>query len=251
MLSSLTPYQIAHITAWLSCSGLAIAVNRRQGIGTATTLAVCAICVPTSVCAARVLDAVEYWSAYTSLGDRLARGGSSIYGALFVSFAVASAYVRWRGVSALRFLDGAAPALALGEAVSRVGCFLQGCCYGVPLGPRLATIVRGTDAIFRHDQPPGYTLVHPVQLYSTVAASVITIWLLVVFRRRRFAGQVFFTFLLLYGILRLAVAPLRAEALASMKVFSLLFVLTGAIGIGCDASWKRQSVDVEGLGVRS
>jgi len=243
----MTPYQTAHIAAWLLSSALVVAVNRRQGIRPAITLAVCAICVPTSVYAARALDALEYWSVYTTLSDRLARGGSSIYGALFVSFAIASAYVRWCGIPPLRFLDGAAPALAMGEAISRVGCFLQGCCYGVSLSPGLETIVRSAYNVLRGDRLPqalGNTsnvlLIHPVQLYSAIAASFMTVWLLVVLRHRRFEGEAFFTFLVLYGLLRIGVAPFRAEVLESMKAFSVIFIVTGGAGIWWGRAARRQ-----------
>ena len=58
------------------------------------------------------------------------RGGLAYYGGLLVATGYAFYYTRRRGISFLRVADLAAPAIALGLFFGRLGCFLNGCCYG-------------------------------------------------------------------------------------------------------------------------
>src|SRR5438094_3487510 len=99
-------------------------LNERQGISPTRTLTLFALAVPAGSIGARILDVLEYWGRYTSLSDLVGRNGSSIFGGVFAGFAVAWSYARWYGIEPLRLLDAGAPAIALGEAATRVGCFL-------------------------------------------------------------------------------------------------------------------------------
>ncbi len=116
---------------------------------------------------------------------------------------------------------------------------MNGCCYGVPWSGPLAVVFPHESFAF-HDQvargllPPGalHSLaVVPVQLLSAAVAFVAFAALLWLFLRPHREGTVFYAFLVFYGVLRLAMAPLRQEALASMKVFSVVFIAVGALGL--------------------
>ena len=248
-----SPYILARCAAWGSAVALGVFLQRRQGIRIAHTLAVAMLCIPISIIGARLLDALEYARAYPSLTQALGRNGSSIYGGLALTFAVIGAYTAWHRISMLRFLDGGAPAMALGEAVSRIGCFLGGCCYGVPWnGPWAVTFAKDSfafdDQIARGLLAPtaAHSLaVHPVQLYTSMLALGMCAWLVRSFVRRRVDGEVFYRFLVAYGSLRLAMAPLRMEGLASMQLFSAAFILAGAVGLIGSVRRMRTSVAQE------
>ncbi len=218
---------------------LVLRLNRRQGIDTNVTLTAFALGVPAGILGAHVLDLLEYWGRHGGLRDLLSPTGSSIYGAFLVVIPVLWLYARSQGVATLRFLDAGAPAMALGEAMTRVGCFLNGCCYGVPwTGPLAVVFPRETfayqDQLARgllaagaqHSLP-----VVPVQLLSAGLALVAFLGLVWMFLRPHRDGSVFYAFLMFYGTLRLGMAPLRQEALASMVVFSLGFVTAGTVGL--------------------
>jgi phosphatidylglycerol:prolipoprotein diacylglycerol transferase len=129
--------------------------------------------------------------------------------------------------------------MALGEAMTRVGCFLNGCCYGIPWNSPLAIVFPREsfayrDQIARRLLAPGalHSLpVVPVQLLTAGLASVAFVGLLWMFLRPHREGSVFSAFLVVYGALRLGMAPLRQEALASMIVFSVAFIVIGAVGL--------------------
>jgi len=221
---------------------LTVALNVRQGITPRITVTLFALAVPAGSIGSRLLDVLEYWGRYQSVGDVVGRHGSSIYGGLLAGFAVAWAYAATQGVPPLRLLDAGGPVVALGEAMTRIGCFLNGCCYGVPWSGRLAVTFPQESFAFRDQVARGLLAssaprslpvhpVHPVQLYSTVVMLGVSLYLLRRFTRRRYDGEVFFAFLVAYGVLRLLVAPLRMEALASMKVFNLVFIVCGGLGL--------------------
>ncbi len=218
---------------------LVVWMNERQQISPRITFTAFAFGVPAGIVGAHLLDMAEYWDRYGSLRQILSREGSSIYGAFLVVFPLLWLYSRWEGVSALRLLDGGAPAMALGEAMTRIGCFMNGCCYGVPWnGPWAVTFPRGSfayaDQMGRALLPPDarHSLaVHPVQLYSAIIMAVVFVGLVRMALRPHRDGSLFFAFLISYGVLRLGMAPLRQEALASMKLFSVLFIAGGTLGL--------------------
>ena len=126
----------------------------------------------------------------------LGRGGMAYYGGLAAAFPVLWLWGRRRRIPYLDLLDFVAPLGALGLAVTRVGCFFNGCCYGEPSGlpwavafpigsqPQQAQAALGLIAPEAPSLP-----VHPVQLYETAAALAMFGWLWWRFPRRRSAGE--------------------------------------------------------------
>lgn len=218
---------------------LTVYLNRQRGISDGDTLAIFVLAVPAAALGSRALDAVEYWSRYRSFADLVGRQGSSIYGGLLAGFGTALLCAHVRRLSVLDVLDAGSPAVALGEAMTRIGCFLNGCCYGIAWdGPFAVRFPRVSFAFADQvaqgllpESAPNSVAVHPVQLYSTVAMLGVFAFLIWELRRTRRQGEVFFKLLVAYGAWRLIIAPLRVEALTSMRVFSALFVVAGIIGM--------------------
>jgi phosphatidylglycerol:prolipoprotein diacylglycerol transferase len=214
-------------------------LNWKQGINLGTTVRVFALGVPAGIIGARLLDMCEQARHYVALRDVVGRHGSSIYGALLADIIVTVLYVYLRGGSPLRFLDAGAPVMALGESLTRIGCFLNGCCYGIAWNGPLSVIFPPESFAFQDQNVRGllsasaaHSLpVHPVQLYSAALMLLAFAYLLRCFFHEHRTGDVFWNFLILYGGLRLLVAPLRIEALASMKFFSFAFVALGAAAL--------------------
>ncbi len=236
--AAVVPYDVVRQLTTLSAIVLGIVTTRRQGIPLRVTLGIALVCAPVGVWGSRLLDMVEY-AAGQSFDALVARNGSSIYGGLLGSFAVIVVATRIAGVPLARFLDGCAPAIALGESLSRLGCFAAGCCYGVPWdGPWAVRFPAGSMAYADHlaagwiGPEAAFSLpVHPVQLYGFGAMLAFTCWLVWRLGRPRRDGDVFWTFLVGYGVYRLALGAFRAEALRSMQAFSVLFVVVGLAGL--------------------
>ncbi len=148
-----------------------------------------------AIVGARILFVITHWGDYAADPVailRLWEGGLILYGGYVFAIAGGILYVRSRGIRVWRVGDAAAPSMALGIAIGRVGCFLNGCCYGLPT--MLPWGVR-----FPNDSIASYTFpgapLHPSQVYLSLAGLAIFIWLLVVDRKPHFEGWLFWTYI--------------------------------------------------------
>jgi phosphatidylglycerol:prolipoprotein diacylglycerol transferase len=116
--------------------------------------------------------------------------------------------------------DAFAPGIALGQAVGRIGCLLAGCCYGHPTDLPWAVTFTDPLAASNVGTPLGISL-HPTQLYESLAALFILVVLLSWERKRpMFAGQTFWTYLLMYPTARFVIEFYRGDPRGT--VFDLL-----------------------------
>jgi phosphatidylglycerol:prolipoprotein diacylglycerol transferase len=133
--------------------------------------------------------AVRTWAEALALGS----GGLAMYGGVVAAMAACWLYLRFRAVPFLRVADAVAPSLALGLALTRVGCFLNGCCFGLPL-----------EGAFGVSFPPGSAAhavfgsrtLHAAQLYSAATGVLIVLLLLALERYLPRAGQLFGLYLM-------------------------------------------------------
>ncbi len=132
--------------------------------------------------------------------------GLSVYGGLLAAILAAVLYTRAKGHNFWVVADTITPSVALGIFMTRLGCFLNGCCFGLPgEAPWCMTFSRETIA--------GATLpsarIHPTQLYMSLYGLIILVVLVLVAKRLARPGHLFTLFLLLYGISRFGVDFLR------------------------------------------
>lgn len=128
-------------------------------------------------------------------------GGVSFYGAIGGGFLAAAWFTRRHKMSLARVADTVAPGLAIAAAVGRIGCLLNGCCYGLPSSGFFGVFTRFA---------PG--LRHPTQLYE--AGAYFLVFILLLWWQRRYTrvpGQLFLTFIWAYLIGRYGVEFLRAD----------------------------------------
>jgi phosphatidylglycerol:prolipoprotein diacylglycerol transferase len=132
--------------------------------------------------------------------------GLSMLGGVVLAILSSLAFFRYHRLPLLPYVDVIMPSVLLGEGITRIGCFLNGCCFGLvctaPWGVRFPDGSPAA-AIF-----PG-AAVHPTQLYASLlgfASFALLVWLA---RRRVFPGAVFFTSLVLVGGYRIALDFVR------------------------------------------
>lgn len=156
----------------------------------------------------------------------LSRGGMSWFGGFAGGVLTGLAVMQWRRLPKVPVLAAATPALAIGHAIGRIGCFLVGDDYGRP--SRLPWAVAFPDGL-----PPTTTPVHPTQLYEALALVPIA-WLLIRWRRqRRSDRQVLGGYLLLAGTVRFLIEFLRVNVrvlgvLSVAHIAALGAILAGA-----------------------
>ncbi|MEA1961361.1 MAG: prolipoprotein diacylglyceryl transferase [Bacillota bacterium] len=117
--------------------------------------------------------------------------------------------------------DMFAPFLALGYAIVRVGCFLNGCCYGRVTESAIGVVFPYVDTFARY----------PTQLFSTGLNLLLFFFLLWYYPRRRFSGQVFIYYLIGYSVYRFIVEYFReTEIMYGILTLGQVYTL-GLFGI--------------------
>jgi phosphatidylglycerol:prolipoprotein diacylglycerol transferase len=208
-------------------------------------------------------------------------GGLVFYGGVIGGLVSAIVYCLTTKVRLRGLLDVLATPLAVGLAFGRIGCFMAGCCWGdvcvdqkqiasqvdpkvryeidtLPIlsSPKFPLAVRfplDCGALNQHIKlgllPPTATEslpVHPVQLYESTLAFMLTIFLQRKFRRRTWNGEVLCWFCGGYGLIRFAMEFLRADnspdyfGLTISQVISLIALAACAIMLAARA-WTPSS----------
>lgn len=147
-----------------------------------------------------VLVSVEdFWSDPLVL-FRVWEGGLVFQGGVIGSLIVAVFFIRKQALPYFKCADVFVPALSLGHALGRLGCFFAGCCFGRPCDAE-----SWYGLVFPHNPetiaPAGIPL-YPTQLMESFGEFAIFGFLLFYRRRKPFDGAVFLMYLMLYSILR-------------------------------------------------
>ena len=170
------------------------------------------------------------------------RGGLAYYGGFIFAVAFAYYYVRKHKLGWWRTADLAAPGIMLGLVCGRLGCFLNGCCYGKPTTSWLGVVF---------PQRPGVA-VHPTQLYESAACFVCFAHPYYVVRpRRRAFGDVFAAMLILYGIARIICEIWRDDDrgvffgfISTSQLISIPLIAGGLVLLWTSRSEARHSLGV-------
>jgi len=149
--------------------------------------------------------------------------GFSIYGGLILLvlyFAVAAWFNR---IPVWNWLDSHSPGLVGYVAFGKTGCFVNGCCFGIP------TIMPWGIHYSPEDQSYNYYIIeildtlksqpwqvysdriHPVQLYESVIALLLLLIAMALLRKKVMPGLVFLLITVLYSLARLGLFYLRAN----------------------------------------
>jgi phosphatidylglycerol:prolipoprotein diacylglycerol transferase len=159
------------------------------------------------------LAALKFW-----------QGGLTFYGGLLLAIPGVLWFARRRRMPLATVADVGAPAVMLGLAIGKLGCFLEGCCYGAPTDGPLGV------------RFPGHTgAVHPTQLYESAGALALFALLHGLRRRVRGDGELFGWMCALYGAWRAAIELLRGDArgglgpLSTGQLVSLPLVALGVV----------------------
>jgi len=155
-------------------------------------------------------------------------GGFTFYGGFLFALGAGIWYAHKHKMDVWKISDMAAPGLALGIAVGRLGCFASGDNYGKPADVPWA--VTFTDPLSM--APTGVPL-HPTQIYSTLVLLVVFGVLLWWRKRQRFKGELFLAFIMLYALVRSFVEIFRNDPrgvyldglISTSQIISLLVVI--------------------------
>ena len=134
------------------------------------------------------------------------RGGLVFYGGVIAALPIGIWYMRKYKLPVWRTADIAAPYVALGHAIGRLGCFFAGCCYGAP-GSGLFCVTFNDP----HSLAPLGIALYATQLMESIGDLVIFIILIILRKYSKLDGQLFWFYMILYSILRFVVEFFRGD----------------------------------------
>jgi len=119
-------------------------------------------------------------------------------------------YFKIKKLNVLQYLDLGAIVAPIIIFFVRVGCFLTGCCYGKPTNFPISLTFSdpGSTAYYYYPSTP----LHATQAYNMVNAVIMFFVLYLIYRKRKFFGQVTSCFLIYYGVTRFFIEFLRGDA---------------------------------------
>ncbi|MDL1964432.1 MAG: prolipoprotein diacylglyceryl transferase [Deltaproteobacteria bacterium] len=151
-------------------------------------------------------------------------GGLVFYGGFIVALLTAFIYLKIHKIPVWRTADIAALSLSIGHFLGRLGCFSAGCCFGKECDLPWAVTFTHPETL----APIGIPI-HPTQLYSSISNLIIFFFLWFFRRRTKFDGQLFWMYVLIYGIARSFIEIFRGDFRGN-PVFEFLSV-SQTIGI--------------------
>jgi phosphatidylglycerol:prolipoprotein diacylglycerol transferase len=138
------------------------------------------------------------------------RSGGVFYGGLLLAMISAIWYLRKKHLPAWTIADLAAPGIALGQALGRLGCLSAGCCYGKPTHLPWG-ITFTSQYAYENVGVPLNTPLHPTQIYESVGTFCLFLFLMWRLSRKHFTGQILLEYLMLYAPLRFLIEFYRYD----------------------------------------
>lgn len=151
-------------------------------------------------------------------------GGLAIYGGIIAGIITCYVFCKKRKINFLDLLDYLAPSLAIGQAIGRIGNFVNIEAYGTK-----------TDNILRMRiyENGNYTEVHPTFLYESLSTLLIFSVLMILIRKRKFKGEIVCIYFILYSFARFWIEGLRIDSLMflNFRISQILSLAIFAISI--------------------
>ena len=153
----------------------------------------------------------------------LHHGGLIFFGGLGGGLIGAVLFIRKEGLSFADTSDLIASYIALGQAIGRIGCLLNGCCYGRPTNLPFGILFPGEKAPL-----------HPTQIYESLACLAIFIFLLSLQAKRPFKLSIFLLYLILYSVFRFFNEYFRGDnlqAFLGLTLGQIIYLLLFFVGV--------------------
>ena len=147
------------------------------------------------------------------------KGGLIYYGGLIGGIISSFIYVRLKKQPALPIADIAATSIPIGQAFGRIGCFMNGCCYGKVTKSAIGVeypvnsspwIEQVNEHLVLSNSKCSLSM-HPVQLYESFFSIIVFLCLWLILRKQKFSGVTASCYLMFYGLLRFIMESFRGD----------------------------------------
>ena len=232
----------------LACGIILYNAVKREGFVMDSFLDYFLITIPFGVIGARVMYVLAKLENYESFYDMIAvwEGGLAIYGGVLTGIVVVIIVAKCKRQNALKVFDAIIPGLLVAQSLGRWGNFINGEAYGERLQSDLpwGMIVNGVGPV------------HPTFLYeSIITFTGFCIAMFLLYRFKKFDGEILCFYLIWYGIGRTLVEGLRSDSLmiGSLRLAQCIGIGTALAGVALAVililfrTEKKETVPAEGI----
>lgn len=201
---------------------IAMKEAKRLGFEEETLLDALIIALPSAIIGARLYYVLFNLGAYDSIWDaiNIRSGGLAIHGGVLAAVGSFYIYSKIKKMDFWKWLDIAAPSIALGQAIGRWGNFINQEAHGGPTDLPWGIMVDGVK-------------VHPTFLYESLGDFAIFALLFSMRKKKKFDGQLIALYMVLYSMIRFFIEGLRTDSLyfGSFRVAQLISIVLIIAGI--------------------
>jgi phosphatidylglycerol:prolipoprotein diacylglycerol transferase len=163
------------------------------------------VAIPSGIIVSRLLHVIDMWDYYSHYpGEIIGGSGLTIYGAILGAILGIWIYSRFSKFRFGYFADLVAPGVLLAQAVGRVGCTINGCCYGLP-----TSLPWGVVYTHPESYAPLGVAVHPTQIYEIIYLLIIFGVVYSLRGRLKPEGSLFLVYISFYSLWRIGIDFLR------------------------------------------
>lgn len=222
----------------ISATGMAIAVvvplilakGKKIGVTKEQIISIAPWAIIGGIIFARIIHVIDKWNEIYSKdpGSIFGLEGLGIFGGILGATLVGVIYAKINRFPIGRIADLAAPGALLGQAIGRIGCIINGCCYGKPTDLAWGVFYTNPSSEAFRD---GHTeIVHPTHAYELLYDLLIFGLLMLLRGRLKRDGALFLVYLIAYSIGRFFISMLRVNdsflfSLREAQVVSIFVVL--------------------------
>ncbi len=202
---------------------LALREAKRLGLDENKIIDLILFAIPSAIIGARtyyVIFNLDYYKGDILKMINIREGGLAIHGGVIAGVIVGYFFTKYHKLSFWQIADIIAPSLILGQAIGRWGNFINQEAYGTPTDLPWAINVNGVN-------------VHPTFLYESIWNFCIFIFLMKYRKSKKFNGELFYLYLVLYSTGRFFIEGLRIDSLmlgpfrvAQLLSLTLIIVFT-------------------------
>ncbi len=238
---------------------LALRRSRARGLNQNQMINMSLLIMLAGIVGARIMYVIPHWNEFSAnpldiispfqSSGSIGLTGLTMYGGFIAAVLVSILYLRVNRLSIWKACDAFAPSIALGIGVSRVGCFMNGCCFGLPTESALGVVFPAFSAAgsFYPD-----VALHPAQLYNAVLGFGLFGLLMWLDRKPRYDGFLFAVLLIAEPITRffvdlfryyessMTLGSLGGMALSVNQGISIVLIGLGLLLLGWTRNRARQ-----------
>lgn len=173
------------------------------------------------------------------------RFGFVFYGGFIGGVLALLLFVKNKNLSLIKTTDFFAPALALGHAIGRVGCFFAGCCYGKETTSFLGVVFDKPESLVPYHLQHSH--LYPTQLFEAFANFILFLILVKIYKKQGKAGITSLTYIMLYALIRFVIEFFRGDdrgssllGLYPSQIIALVLFLGANVWLFKGYLWKNK-----------